>query len=632
MPWGFLRGLTTFSVAALGLASAAANGQADALTDLGVGTAYGINNSGEVVLANGIYSNGTVTAFPSGFTGTAINSSAGVAGVITDSFGGTSAASLINGTVTNIGFLLPDRESPGLEFGAALGINDSGQVVGWGLGQPMLVDFAFIYANGTATVLPQLPGVIPGPAQAFGINASGQVVGMTANAGTTQAVRDAFIYDSNTTTLTDLGPGSAYAINVSGQVVGSNAQGPFIYTNGTTTQIPLPATGVAINSAGDVVGGHYFYSGGIIDLNTLISATDPLKPFVTLANAVGVNDHLLIAVNGVDSRTLLTHAYLVQAPSITISPGPLTFPSQSIGTVSSPQVATISNSGATSLPIDSISTSGDFLQTNNCGSLLTASGSCTAMVTFGPTAGAIRTGSLTVTTGGVPVVVPLTGTAPITATISSSVASVMVGAPFKLTWTASPGTTCTATGGSSADGWTGTIAVSGTQSVTETAGGNYEFGISCVDGSQSAAAQVKVAVLWPVVTATLSASPTTINSGQATTLTWGSTNASSCAATGGGTSDGWAGTKATNGSIAITEPFVPATVLTLNFVIKCKSNASGQSAQASVKVVESVAAAASAPPKSGGGGALDYLSLFFLFVIAALRRFHGRSWPALLTA
>jgi len=42
--------------------------------------AFGINNAGQVVLQNGVYANGTLTAFPTGFACDAINSSGAVAG------------------------------------------------------------------------------------------------------------------------------------------------------------------------------------------------------------------------------------------------------------------------------------------------------------------------------------------------------------------------------------------------------------------------------------------------------------------------------------------------------------------------------------------------------------------------
>ena len=93
---------SVYCVAGLAVGSATANAQ-NLLTDLGPATAYAINNNGQVVLSNGVYSSGAVTVFPAGFTGTAINSSGALAGFITDSFGGTSAALYSSGTLTNIG-------------------------------------------------------------------------------------------------------------------------------------------------------------------------------------------------------------------------------------------------------------------------------------------------------------------------------------------------------------------------------------------------------------------------------------------------------------------------------------------------------------------------------------------------
>ena len=564
------------------------------------------------MLPNGIWTKGTVTAFPAGFTGAAINSSGQVAGVLVSNNNIGSAAFYSSGTVTLIGA----NSDPTIAKSAALGINDNGVVVGQGNAAGDSYIYAFIYINGQITELGTFPGSVGVQglvSEAYGINNAGQVTGIAINDSGFTSALDAFIYDINSAKWTDLGQGRGLAINASGQVLLGGA----IYSNGTTTPIPIP--GVAINATAQVVGSNFFYSGGIIDLNALVSATDPLKPFVMLSNAVGINDSLLIAVNGVDSRTQLTHAYLVQAPWITISPGPLTFPSQTIGTVSSAQTLTVTNTGTTPLAIDSISISGDFLQTNTCGASLAPSGACAVMLTFGPTAAGDRKGNLTVTTSGVPVTVPVAGTAPIQATISSSAATTMTGVPVTLTWGASVGASCTATGGSAADGWTGTVKASGTQSVTESTAGTYSYGLACTAGSQSKSTQTTVVVSWPALTVSLTASPTTITSGNSTTLTWTSVNAKTCLASGGGTDDGWAGTtQATSGSAAITEPVAVASPLTLTFTLTCDNSGTGQSTPASVKVL--LDPPAQSGGGGGGGGALNPLSLLILTGVVALRR------------
>jgi methionine-rich copper-binding protein CopC len=104
------------------------------------------------------------------------------------------------------------------------------------------------------------------------------------------------------------------------------------------------------------------------------------------------------------------------APAATLSPTSLTFSSQNVGTTSAPQAVTLSNSGSAALSISSIAVtgtnSGDFAQSNNCGSSLAASSSCTINVTFTPTATGSRSATLTVTdnASGSPQTASLSGT------------------------------------------------------------------------------------------------------------------------------------------------------------------------------------------------------------------------------
>jgi hypothetical protein len=360
----------------------------------------------------------------------------------------------------------------------------------------------------------------------------------------------------------------------------------------------------------------FFYNGVMSDMNAFVSATDPLMQYVTLTDARGINDSRMIVVNGIDNRTQATHAYLLQGPWLDLAPANLSFAAQAVGTVSAAQSVSLKNSGPTALTF-SVSTSGDFGQTSDCpSSLVLAPGaSCTVMVSFAPAAAGDRSGALTVISGGASFAIPLSGIAPIKVSISSSAASTTVGTAVTLTWTASPGAVCTATGGSAADGWNGTLAVSGTQAVKETTGAGYVYGLTCTAGSQSGSAQVSVMVNWPAVTVSVSASPTTITAGQSTTLTWVSANATSCTATGGGPSDNWPGAKPTSGSASATEAFAPASAsVALTFTLTCTSSVSGLSAAANAVVTEN------APPSKSGGGAIDSWAVLFLSAIAAASR------------
>jgi hypothetical protein len=99
-------------------------------------------------------------------------------------------------------------------------------------------------------------------------------------------------------------------------------------------------------------------------------------------------------------------------PVATLSTANLTFSLQLVGTTSSLQEVTLTNTGSIALNISSIAPSGDFIQTNNCGSSLPAGESCTIRVAFSPTDKGVRSGAVTVTDDAAnsPQTIALTGT------------------------------------------------------------------------------------------------------------------------------------------------------------------------------------------------------------------------------
>jgi len=84
------------------------------------------------------------------------------------------------------------------------------------------------------------------------------------------------------------------------------------------------------------------------------------------------------------------------APSVSLSPTSLTFTVPSVGAPSASQTVILSNTGNGALTISSITTSGDFTQTSNCGATVAAGANCTITVTFTPSATGTPSGSLTV--------------------------------------------------------------------------------------------------------------------------------------------------------------------------------------------------------------------------------------------
>ncbi len=99
------------------------------------------------------------------------------------------------------------------------------------------------------------------------------------------------------------------------------------------------------------------------------------------------------------------------APAVSLTTASLTFGAQQVGTTSAAETVGLYNAGSAALSI-AISISGDFAQTNNCGTSVAAGDACQIPVTFTPTANGNRTGTLTIADNapGNPHIVTLTGT------------------------------------------------------------------------------------------------------------------------------------------------------------------------------------------------------------------------------
>jgi hypothetical protein len=166
---------------------------------------------------------------------------------------------------------------------------------------------------------------------------------------------------------------------------------------------------------------------------------------------------------------------------LSVSPTALGFGSVATGSSSSAQAVTVTNSGSAAAPVSSVATSGDFSQTNNCGSSIGAGSSCTVNVTFRPTASGSRAGNLTVSAAGVTTTVPLSGTGvspgPILSPNPSSVSfpgTVVGGTATQSVSVTNTGTTSATVSGVSASGDysqtnnCGTLAVNASCTVTVT--------------------------------------------------------------------------------------------------------------------------------------------------------------------
>jgi hypothetical protein len=76
--------------------------------------------------------------------------------------------------------------------------------------------------------------------------------------------------------------------------------------------------------------------------------------------------------------------------------------------------------------------------------------------------------------------------------LSTSQASLAVGGQVTLNWSSQNAASCTASGGSGSDGWSGSLSTAGQVMVTESASGDYAYAITCSGAPPAASAQVHV--------------------------------------------------------------------------------------------------------------------------------------------
>jgi len=128
-----------------------------------------------------------------------------------------------------------------------------------------------------------------------------------------------------------------------------------------------------------------------------IASISPTQITATIPAALmSLSGEIQIAVTDTSNHSAYLAVIVAPQPNtVSISTNVLTFATQIVGTASSSQSLTLSNTGTAPIVVSNISTSGDFSQINNC-STVAPSGSCSISVVFQPSAAGNRTGVLTV--------------------------------------------------------------------------------------------------------------------------------------------------------------------------------------------------------------------------------------------
>ena len=218
---------------------------------------------------------GTLRGMGTDTFATGINQHGDIVGAGYRSPGDLRALRWVRGQPTELGTAADGRAAV-----QAFGLNDHGDIVGYlSPGATARFARAFIWTKGKFTDLGTLPGTTLSFANA--VNERRQVVGQSLNTAVPGTSR-AFLWEEGT--LLDLG--KAAASHQSSEARAINDKGVVVGTSG----------------AGSAALAWIWRDGVTQDLNTLIAADDPNRPYVQLTKAAGINDKNQITVQGYDRR------------------------------------------------------------------------------------------------------------------------------------------------------------------------------------------------------------------------------------------------------------------------------------------------------------------------------------------
>lgn len=300
------------------------------------------------------------------------------------------------------------------------------------------------------------PSTLTFGAQTVGGVSAAQTVTLT-NTGTVPltltapALSGDFVVASQCSTNTPLAAGASCLLSVSFAplATGSRSGGLTITDSGNVASAGLAANGEGVAAGLTLLPANLFFgsqvTGQVSTAQTVtVTNTSPAADIIqsitangdfgqvnTCAGTLNSGASCVISVtltpSGIGARTAVltindsangAHAVALsgsgQAAGVTLSPESLAFGSQPIPGAStvvagSAQTVTVTNNGAASVTIGAIAASGDFSETNTCGSALAPAATCTISVSFAPTALGHRSGALNVNEGSAAQVSTLAG-------------------------------------------------------------------------------------------------------------------------------------------------------------------------------------------------------------------------------
>jgi hypothetical protein len=235
------------------------------------------------------------------------------------------------------------------------------------------------------------------------INSNGLASGVAAGTTTIKATQGAV---SGSATLTVTQPITLNPISIAfgSKTVGTATTTPVTLTNNSAAAIAI--TSIAITPKGTV---SYTETN---NCGTSIAASATCTIQVTFdPQSVGTKNYSVTVTDSAGTQTVTLTGTGV-APPITLNPTSIAFGSKAVGTVTTTPV-TVTNNSTAAIAITSIAITPkgtvSYTETNNCGTTIAASATCTIQVTFDPQSVGTKNYSVTVTDSAGTQTVTLTG-------------------------------------------------------------------------------------------------------------------------------------------------------------------------------------------------------------------------------
>ena len=273
-----------------------------------------------------------------------------------------------------------------------------------------------------------------------------------------------------------------------------------VATGATSGSLPITVTNAGnspLNVTGAVTTAPFSIAGPVCPSAVARLATCEIPVVFAPSTAGQQNGQVSLQVDVADAKPVVLVAGTAVNPSLTATPGSLSFSNQTVGSTSVGQTVTLTNTSSVAVTITSVTANGPFALTSQCGASLAAAATCSIAVTFTPTTVGQQIGSLIISDDAVgsPQNISLSGSGVVALSVApqagqSTSETVESGsaATYALVLTAAPGVSGTSTLTCSGAPANATCNIT-PSSVALSSGGSEEFSVTVTTSQQVATKQ-----------------------------------------------------------------------------------------------------------------------------------------------